>query len=1028
MNLRTGFLLLALFASTRSAATTDSAGIIIESLGERAATTRAGLRVGDRLLGWERPPAAPGSPEAARGEFRTPFDLDDLLLAQAGRGPVQLWLMRGDERLRIEVPVGDWAIRARPFLDRSIESEYERAITLIDGEEPQAGLDLLLELSGSVEESELAVWMHARRALYHRERAEGELCVSATEAARERAAELDDPVTQYQLRELFFACLDIAGRLDAEEALVRQVLAEYDGRETESLAGAAALDRVALILWYRQEMAATLRISEEVLAIRERLAPQDLETSVALRNLAAAHGMVGNVETAEGYYRRALAIVELSGAESAHMQASLLGLGYIAGKRGQTETSIRYYRKAVALCDEYGCEARSVALNYSYLSAAVEANGDLAEAERLETKALRIRERIDADSQAVATSLGALASIRYRLGKLDGAEEMMDRAFAMQARASGEHSLGVTAIHIDLAKVKLDRGDRAGAREHYEKALAILLDFAPGTISEARTHHLLGQMAREEKRFEAALGYFLDAVRALETQAGNLGGSQRDVAGFRAHYAHLYRDLIELLLQLHRPAEAFKMLERSRAQVLLAMLADRELFFRDAPTQALAESKKEVDSAYGEALARLAALSFTPDASPETREDALDLLAKRRREQHAVHERIRAEAPHLAEIQAPAPLDLEAVQAALPKGTLLLSYLFGPEGGWLFAVTSDPPQLQVHTIDISAEELAGRVKDFRDLVQGKRGRRGVAATKREAAALGELLLAPVAARLATAERILLLPDGPLYLLPFAALGDPGSRERFRYLIEGRPIHLASSATVLARQRGGNRGSGGLVAFGNPSYPSGEPSDAALAKATRSGLSLTPIPATEMEVRGLREIFDDAKIYLGPEATETRARSLSGSPSIIHFAAHGWVDDRFPLESAIALSVPSGSDPGEDNGLLQAWEVFESVRINADLVTLSACDTALGENLAGEGIIGLSRAFQFAGARSVLASLWSVSDRSTAALMDRFYRALAAGSSRDDALRDAQLFLLRDRTLDASAPFYWAAFQLMGDPG
>jgi CHAT domain-containing protein len=144
-----------------------------------------------------------------------------------------------------------------------------------------------------------------------------------------------------------------------------------------------------------------------------------------------------------------------------------------------------------------------------------------------------------------------------------------------------------------------------------------------------------------------------------------------------------------------------------------------------------------------------------------------------------------------------------------------------------------------------------------------------------------------------------------------------------------------------------------------------------------------------------------------------------------WACHGLLDERFPLNSALALTLPESQAEGQDNGLLQAWEIFESVRLDADLVTLSACDTALGKEMGGEGLVGVTRAFQFAGARSVLASLWSVSDISTARFMKRFYRYLRSGKSKDEALRLAQIDQIQGKP-GAAHPFHWAAFELFGD--
>jgi CHAT domain-containing protein len=146
--------------------------------------------------------------------------------------------------------------------------------------------------------------------------------------------------------------------------------------------------------------------------------------------------------------------------------------------------------------------------------------------------------------------------------------------------------------------------------------------------------------------------------------------------------------------------------------------------------------------------------------------------------------------------------------------------------------------------------------------------------------------------------------------------------------------------------------------------------------------------------------------------------------MVHFASHGLVDSRFPLNSALALTIPEAPKDGEENGLLQAWEIFDKVRLNADLVVLSACETGLGKDMGGEGLVGLTRAFQYAGARTVVASLWSVADESTARLMKVFYGYLKAGGAKDEALRAAQITLLQDpRT---AHPFHWAAFQVIGD--
>ncbi len=339
--------------------------------------------------------------------------------------------------------------------------------------------------------------------------------------------------------------------------------------------------------------------------------------------------------------------------------------------------------------------------------------------------------------------------------------------------------------------------------------------------------------------------------------------------------------------------------------------------------------------------------------------------------------------------------------------------------------------------------------------------------------LYRVLVEPARGAVAASDRVLLVPDGPLHLLPFGALlreTSAASPDDARYLAEWKPLHTVLSATVYAELKKTRRSappasSGGplLAAFGDPRYPRkithGNPEDVAdarLRSAARLGFlgELEPLPHSRREVEGIAALYpsDTAKTYLGRDATEERAKAVSRDTRMLHLAAHGRVDDRFPLNSWLALSLPEAPADGQDNGLLQVWEIFERVRLDADLVVLSACESGLGQEQGGDGLIGLTRAFQYAGARSVLASLWQVRDQATAELMVRFYRHLRSGLPKAEALRAAQLELIRGPveirpasggridssgkaepgadgepvTKDFSAPYYWAAFQLIGD--
>ena len=209
----------------------------------------------------------------------------------------------------------------------------------------------------------------------------------------------------------------------------------------------------------------------------------------------------------------------------------------------------------------------------------------------------------------------------------------------------------------------------------------------------------------------------------------------------------------------------------------------------------------------------------------------------------------------------------------------------------------------------------------------------------------------------------------------------------------------------------------MLALADPVYPTaGDKVGPRLRSAISRG-ALGALPATRFEAEAIASSFGDrARVYTGADAHEDRVREISGSLRALHFACHGLIDHHFPLESGLALSA--GDD---DDGLLQAWEIMEDIRVDVDLVTLSACETALGRESDSEGLVGLVSAWEYAGARAVLASLWPVADEATATLMADFYRELAAGARRDDALRHAQVQQIKS----GETPFHWAGFVLDG---
>jgi CHAT domain-containing protein/Tfp pilus assembly protein PilF len=885
------------------------------------------------------------------------------------------------------------------------------------------------------------------------------------------------------------------GDLPTAESYFRRALALFEELAAGSLQVARALNNLGLVAWNRDELAEAEGYYKRAVAIQEQLAPEGPDIGASLNNLGNVAFSRGALDLAETQHRRVLAIQTRIAPDSLPVAASLNNLGAVMFHRGDLASAESLYRQALEIRERLVPNSQVVSTTLTNLGNVAFTRGDLISADVYHKRALQILEKLAPESLAVATSLSNLSVLARNADQLSLANQYAERALDIQQKLAPD-SLSVAATLSNMGEVALNRGDLttaagyftrvlelreklapgslvvaeslkqsgtlahrqgdvAAARTYFEGAIAVRAKLAPGSLAEAESRHDLGVLYRSASDVKAAADHFAHAIDALEAQVGKLGGPQEIQAGFAAQSTQYYRDYIDTLVEENQHARAFSTLERSRARTLLAMMAERDLIFTaDIPAD-VEQERKRIAWDYDQTQEKLARLNPLKDQAQI--DTSLNQLRELRNRQTHVVERIRQTSPRLASLQYPQPLDVKASRAALDAGTALLSYSIGKDKSYLFVLTPGA-EVYVHPLPVGERHLRDEIERFRSLIQraalGATDKAGILERGRH---LYDLLVHPAAATIATARRVLIVADGPLHVLPFAALvrglDTISSKEQrdWQYLIEWKPLHTVVSATVYAeirkaRPRRGAAAGPMLIAFGNPTYPTiGEAGDAALDKQDAEvramltrGFRLTPLPATTTEVTAIARLYrGNAEAYLGDEATEERAKSVAASARYLHFASHGVLDERFPLNSGLALTIPREVKEGQDNGILQAWEVFERLRIDADLVVLSACETGLGKEMGGEGLVGLTRAFQYAGARSVLASLWSVADETTAVLMERFYGYLKAGKSKDAALRDAQLDLirgavaLRDRTsrkapVDRSHPFYWAAFRLTGD--
>jgi CHAT domain-containing protein/Tfp pilus assembly protein PilF len=771
------------------------------------------------------------------------------------------------------------------------------------------------------------------------------------------------------------------------------------------------------------------------LRLFERLAPKSNELAFALSTAGLVALSTGDVEAAETYQRRALEIHQALAPNGLNVASTLRALTTIAWTRRDFATAESRCREALAILQRLAPDNSSIADLLHVLGDIALDRGDPATAEGLFREALAVDQKQAPDGARVAIDLRCLSLALARTNRADEAEPHAQRAVEIQRRLS-PGSLTLAQSLATLAETSQRRGRLDAAADHYRESLAIATRFGAPTRQEVVAYHGLGQVERASVRPAEASEAFAHAIDTIERLWKRLGGTDEARTSFSAAYAGSYQEAMEVLVELGRPEAAFRVLEQSRVRSLMDLLSQRPLLFSVALPADLARARQINRASYDRAQTELEAID--PGKDPAKAERLLARLRDLRDEQVEIQQKVRAASPRVAEMERPVPCDLASARAALDTDGVFVAYAVGREKTLLFVVepegTREGSGLSVFTLPIGEARLRDDIESFRSRIT-----RPYAEDRErdaQASALYDQLLRPAEEALGASRHVAISPDGPLHLLPFAALRRGDAKDPKApavWLAEWRPIHIVASASLFAELKksrpSGTHRDARLVAFGDPLYPAASSDetavtvDARVRLARSQGARLGPLPSTRREVESIAALFTPGAVtYLGAEATEAHAKAGLEGFSYVHFACHGLLDEDMPGHSALVLSPPADPNDDTENGLLQVWEILDGMHLDADLVTLSACNTGLGREKRGEGLQGLTRAFQYAGARSVLASLWSASDQATADLMTELYGALKKGHTKADALQEAQ----REQIRRGAPPFHWAAFELFGD--
>ena len=704
---------------------------------------------------------------------------------------------------------------------------------------------------------------------------------------------------------------------------------------------------------------------------------------------------------------------------------------------GEYEQSYQQYEKVLAIREELK-DQQGIAQTSTNIGVLLRNIGQPEQAAEYLEQSLSAFRALE-DTSGMLTALSNLGLAYFDSGRIDTSERCMEQALQM-ARSQKNREIEIATL-VNLGNTKNSKGELDEGLAIYREAHEIAQRInVPGLLWPS----ILGMGENYELRgnFAEAFVYYSRSLEIIEDLRTGLQSAQYKES-FLATQRYVYEAVVHVLSLLHQKdpdqgydVDAFEYAERGKARTFLDLMTEAVLGVREGIDPELLERQEELITQISllEAELRKSELGSGNFDTMNTRMAGLeDTLRSLRNE-------IRRSNPRYASLNYPQPCSLSDVQADLTDTTAaVLEYLVGDSCSVLWAITKDG-HIFIRLPD--RQTLEEQVTVFRFALQNPNPESWAALTE-SAYRLYRMLVKPVESLISGSRRIRIVPDDILHLVPFEALitqpvenGTVRDFSALPYLGKKYAISYWPSSSVARTVTGEARqvhqdGPPSLLAFGDPVFAeprpaSDEPNPGTLPKDRARGTFEFPrLEHSGEEVRAISALFDDHSVraFLRAEATEKRAKDeLRNSRFMsVHFATHGAINEHRPEFSSIVLARDSNS---QEDGFLRAAEVL-NLSVQADLVVLSACQTGLGKMVRGEGIVGLTRAFMYAGAPSLLVSLWNVSDASTAELMKEFYgNSITKALNKDVALQHAKITMIGSTR--TSHPFYWAPFVLIGD--
>jgi CHAT domain-containing protein/Tfp pilus assembly protein PilF len=870
---------------------------------------------------------------------------------------------------------------------------------------------------------------------------------------------------------------DDRGELELCRSYHLRALAIRERLAPDSLALAGSFNNLGIVLMELGEFQEAEKYYQRGLQIKERLLPGSPEVANTLNNLGNVTMHRGDLKGSQDYHSRALAIRSRLVPDSLDVAASFSNLADIAWRRGDLETARDYNTRALAIRERLAPNSILLTHSLSHLGLIAAQEEDFPLAVKYQTRSLQIQEQLAPNSMTVASDLINLGEIEFARNDLQAAKEYQRRALKIQEQVAPD-AIEVSYSLSALGKIALAQRDFRSAHEYQTRALAIRERLAPDSLEIAETLSELGEVAFAEGLLPEAQSLFTRSVAVVESQRSQIPSAEAR-AFLVARHLEPYAALVRTQVALNDLPAAFATSERAHARSLLDLLKEAHTDIRQGINASLLQQERSMQQMLNDKAnqqIQLLSRKHTDEEVASSRREIDEINSR----YNQVSAEIRSSSPRYAALTQPQPLSLKEIQQqVLDPDTVLLEYSVGDGASYLFLVTRNSiksyelpkrTELEVAARQVYESLVARNQHKSSETPEQRNARiaRADAEYPRAASRLSQMLLSPAVAEIG-GKRLLVVADGALLQIPFSALPDPkGSLEPL--IVAHEVISLPSASVFVVQRSETSRRKPSrrrLALFADPVFeqddprvkeiafkqePVGKPPATAsktLVADSSTGFRSADTPEATERAAGEAGILDgrlkirrlpfsrteaDAIMSFAPRGSSFRALGFDASRNvlasadlgeyrIVHFATHALVNNDHPELSGIVLSLVNRRGEKID-GFLRLNEIY-NLNLPADLVVLSACQTALGKEIKGEGLIGLTRGFMYAGAARVVASLWKVDDEATADLMGRFYeKMLKQGQPSAAALRHAQVEMSRQHRW--RNPYFWAGFSMNGE--